>query len=82
MDTRIFGRRTAGLVMIIASVRGFVRGWEVVGYPLLVPLGFGRAMEAWRLLFSSRGKRVCPVTDGGRDGAVLGLLFFPQVRFR
>lgn len=41
--------------MIIASVRGFVRGWELVDgvFPLLTPVGFGAAREAWELLFSS-----------------------------
>lgn len=28
MDALIFGRRSTGLVMIIASGRGFVRGWR------------------------------------------------------
>lgn len=40
MDTRIFGRRSAGLVMIIASGCGFVCGWEALGVFILCTPSF------------------------------------------
>lgn len=76
MDTRIFGRRSAGLVMIIASGRGFVCGWEALGVFILCTPSF--CPFAWVLFV---GESVGQA-DVMRSLFITVILFFwPNIRF-